>query len=402
MRKKKIWVGSEYYYPDKKASTSYFITKISEALGTVSDVSVFCATKNTKNGRSIRKEKINGVEINRLYSLNLNKNILILRSINFVFLGLSFLHFLFTKVKRGDDILIVTNPAPIIIIAAFIKWLKKCTLSIIVYDIFPENLLGSSIIKKKYFIYKILLGLFNQAYKKADTLISIGDDMSQVLYEKLKNYNGKVVKIPNWAETDTIVCLNKCDNSIIKEYGLNNKLVFGFAGNIGRAQAIPFLIEGIREINKADIHFIFFGGGAMVPFIKEAINKYSLNNITLAGQFTRDKQNLFLNACDVSIVSLNKGMFGLGVPSKTYNILASGRPILLIAEENTEISNLVTRNNIGWHIIPDEITDLKKTIMHIYNNRLEIIEKGSMAKELAFNEYNVERILYKYKVLFRS
>lgn len=41
-------------------------------------------------------------------------------------------------------------------------------------------------------------------------------------------------------------------------------------------------------------------------------------------------------------------MYGLGVPSKTYNILASGRPILFFGPKNSEIDLLVRENGIGY------------------------------------------------------
>lgn len=47
-------------------------------------------------------------------------------------------------------------------------------------------------------------------------------------------------------------------------------------------------------------------------------------------------------------------MYGLGVPSKTYNILAAGKPILYIGEENSEINLLVKENNIGYTFQKEE------------------------------------------------
>lgn len=49
----------------------------------------------------------------------------------------------------------------------------------------------------------------------------------------------------------------------------------------------------------------------------------------------RSQQNDFLNACDIGIVTLNDGMYGLGVPSKSYNIWAAGKPILYIGDDNS-------------------------------------------------------------------
>jgi hypothetical protein len=47
-------------------------------------------------------------------------------------------------------------------------------------------------------------------------------------------------------------------------------------------------------------------------------------------------------------------MFGLGVPSKFYNIVKAGRPVLYFGPKFTEIYNSVNLNSLGLVIDIDE------------------------------------------------
>lgn len=71
-------------------------------------------------------------------------------------------------------------------------------------------------------------------------------------------------------------------------------------------------------------------------------------NVFFHGPYFRSQQNEVLSACDIALVTLQKGMYGLGVPSKTYNILASGRPILFLGPKDSEIDLLVREEGIGY------------------------------------------------------
>jgi len=77
-------------------------------------------------------------------------------------------------------------------------------------------------------------------------------------------------------------------------------------------------------------------------------------------------------------------MYGLGVPSKTYNILASGRPVMYIGPKDSEIDLLVREEGIGYCGWP-ETWDLD-----------ELRAMGKKARALAERDYSEETILKKF------
>lgn len=402
-RKEKIWIVSEYYYPIV-TSTGYYITEIAEYLATKKEnVNVICtdAKYNEKdNFNFIKKEIIKGVEIHRVKSGNIDKNNFIYRIIRLFYSSILLSIKLFNCAKKNDQVLIVTNPAFLVLLMPFVKLFKGINYTILVHDIFPENLVAIEKMKSTSFFYKTLKIAYDYSYSKADTCIAIGRDMKEVLSRKIKK-SSEIIVIPNWSDIEDVFPLKKEVTKLINKYELKNKFVFQFAGNLGHAQGLDNIIEAIKLVKNENIHFLFIGSGAMENYIKDFIESNSLKNVTQLGFQNRSEQNDFLNACDVAIVTLSDGMYGLGVPSKSYNIMASGKPILVIAHEKSEISLCVAENKIGWVVEPENPILLANIFEKIYSEKIENKFKDiGNPRDVAVKYYSKKNILDKFVDLF--
>ncbi len=122
----------------------------------------------------------------------------------------------------------------------------------------------------------------------------------------------------------------------------------------------------------------------------------SLNNVTILPSRPRSEQKLFLNACDVGLVSLIKNMRGVAMPSRTYNFLAAGKPILALTEENSEVARVIEEDRVGWFIPPSEPARLLQIIYEIYDERNFLGEIGKRARKSALDKYSVETAVNKY------
>tara|TARA_B100000579_G_C22843732_1_gene863121 strand:+ start:1149 stop:2354 length:1206 start_codon:yes stop_codon:yes gene_type:complete len=400
MKNNKIWISTEYYYPEYDAASGYFMTGIAESLAKYSkNVSVLCASKNEVDGKNIYREIRNNVEIFRINKVSdkFNKNNLIQRIFKFVIISLKFFYFLFKKVKKNDTLIIVTNPAPLIIISTLIKKLKKCNLIICVHDVFPENLVALNLTKSNSLFYKIVLRLFNYSYSTANLLITCGRDMNDLFKNKI-NSGTKIKFIPNWADTNMISNNKDLGLEILNKFNICNKLVFQFSGNFGRAQGINELLNAACLLKDKRAHFLFFGKGVH----KEKIANTIAHNVTYGGTYLRKDSNIYINACDIAIVSLCKGMKGLGVPSKVYNNLAAGKPILYVGEENSEIAMMIKEYNVGIHVIPDSKEILSGVHKFLTMDPNELNQMSSRARLVAEKKYAKHTILDKYNKLVLS
>lgn len=397
----KIWIVSEYYYPTV-ISTGYYMTSIAEYLALKNrNIHVICtnANYNNTNNQATEKEAIlNNVHIHRVLTGNTNKNRFILRGIGLFWSSLRLFVKLLTKVKKDDKVLVVTNPAFLFLLLPIVKMVRKLKYTILVHDIFPENLAAIGKIRKTCFIYKILKILFDQAYSQAETCVAIGRDMMEVI--KLKTGNrSKIVLIQNWADVTDVFPISKEKTKMINKLHLENKFVYQFAGNLGHAQGLDNIMAAIKMIDNKNLHFLFIGAGAKEEAIRDFIKTNSNTNVTLVGFQNRNEQNDFLNACDVAIVTLNEGMYGLGVPSKSYNIMAAGKPIIIIADKNSEISLCLQEFNLGWVVEPNNPKALCDAFCKIYEDKDLIKAINIRSRQIAETHFAKDIILSKYSEL---
>lgn len=397
----RFWIVSEIYYP-VKTSTGYYVTEIAEYFAQKGmDVHVICTSSNYNKGEessNLMEEIRNGVHIHRVSVLNIDKDNFFKRIIRLLISSFSLFMKSMCQIKRGDRVLIATNPAFLLLAMPIIKGFKGLYYSILVHDVFPENLVAIGKVSTKSIIYKILKRIFDSAYQSADLCLSIGRDMNEILNKKTKGKT-KIEFVPIWSQIDEVEPLKKTESILSNKLNLNNKFVFEFAGNLGHAQGIDNVLKAIDLVNDYNINFLFIGGGAKYETIskRSEINK----KITLIGFQDRSKQNDFLNACDVSIVTLNDGMYGLGVPSKSYNIMAAGKPILLVADSNSEIARCIKEYNIGWIVKPNNPKLLAKTMVQIALEKEEMIKMSKNCRRIAEELFAKNIILEKYYNLLR-
>lgn len=393
--KKKILIITEYFYPSSR-NDAYLVTKIAEAISESSDnVDVICTSILDP------KQELNTIsgEMHRIKSINSISSNIFIKVIKLILITIQLTLKSFITIKKEDKVFTVTNPVFFLPILILLKKIKGFNLTLLVFDIFPENLLATGVLKEKSFLYKNLLKIYNWAYKKVDRVIVIGRDMQDII-EKKTNNNVPILYIPNWCDTNSIKSSLKDKNSIIKKYNLENKIVFSFVGNFGLVQNIENILNATLEVQNDKFIFLFIGDGAMKTSILNFIDKFKCKNIIYAGKYPTEHQNEFLNACDVSIMSLDKKMYGLGVPSKTYYNMAAAKPLLFIGHAESEIAKLIKENDIGWTIETENSTKLANLFDFICESPEQFIPKGLNAREICLNQYSEKIILDRYKKLY--
>lgn len=393
---KKLWIVTELFYPEE-TSTAFILTKIANALSDKFDVNVICGPESY--GRAALEDNpstkllLDGrIKIHRVSNCNLNKDKIFTRLLRFLIIGFKLSFSLWKNAKKQDRVFIVTNPAPLLISVALIKRIKKFPLYILVHDVFPENTIPAGVISSdKTFGYKLLRKCFNWAYKSADCLIVLGRDMRQIMKSKLgKNQNNtKIEIIENWAEND-IAQLNPVNKS--------KNIVIQYAGNIGRVQGLKSFIQQYAEAMNPIVSLELWGDGAMRKELEEYAKENDVQNIFWGGKYSRSQQNEIFGRCEISLVTLSDGMFGLGVPSKSYNIMAASKPILFIGDLESEIAQTVKENNIGFCFAPNDCNGIIAFLKNLGKiSKKELSEMGQRASSLSKTKYSESEILNKFK-----
>ncbi|MDM1283399.1 glycosyltransferase family 4 protein [Acinetobacter towneri] len=342
---KKVLVISEFILPEQN-STGYFWYKIIQKMAQsaiTDDISVIAPV----NEQDVVKYFDKKVNLNLFSSPEYNKNSLASR----VWGQVKQTYLFYKKIKgnlhAGTKIVSGTNPLFLMVLIAILKIFKPFQWHLLVHDVFPQNLVPAGLLKKHSIIYKILNTIFNLIYAQADHIIVIGRDMETILRQK--KYEKAITVIPNWVDFKEIELLNKNNSELIKKLNWEKDIVFQFFGNIGRVQGIDHLIQAIQLVKHPQAKFLFIGGGSAVEVVQSYIeNNQQTNNVAYINELPSSQRSLGLSSCDIAIVTLAEGMFGLGVPSKAYFSMAANRPILAIMDENAEVACMVKEHQIGW------------------------------------------------------
>lgn len=392
---KKILIVTEYFYPND-SSTSFYLTNIAKKLAEKNIVKVICNTNiNDHEDLSIKN-----LHIIRSKEIKLSKNNIISRSLKFLFSSIKLSILVYKNVKENEQVFSVTNPAFIIVFLAILKKMKKFDYTLLVYDVFPENLIAARILEKNSIFYKLIKKIYDWAYFKADRLVVIGRDMEEIIKAKTNNKIPTIL-IENWCNFTKITPTNKSENKILCDLGIVNKKVFLFAGNLGRVQGIQNMLVASELIDNDNFILLFIGDGVMKKDIEEHIEISKKENVMYAGSFPMSEQNIFLNACDVAIVSLSDSMYGLGVPSKFYFNMAAAKPILFIGDENSEIARVIDENEIGWAVENNNSEGLANKFDEILKIPFNVLDDfGLRAREVVAHKYSQETILKKYDELY--
>jgi len=391
----RYWIVSELFYPEE-VSTGYVMTRIAEKINETESVGVICGPSGYQAGVFEAKYKLSeNILIKRVNTPRLNKNNILLRILGFFLLTAGIASKIIINVKRGDKLILVTNPPTLLPVTAFLKKLKRFSFIIIVHDVFPENAVAGGMISEKSYLYKFFLLVFNKSYRVADRLIVVGSDMEELFRKKVGNKK-PITVITNWADHNEVFPIVSSRFAENYNQEAKNKIVIQFAGNIGRVQGLDQLFKLFGKIQNRSWYLVLLGDGAQKNLLESIAAEHNLKNVQFLASRPRTEQNDFLNACDIGLVTLSPGMFGLGVPSKVYNIFSAGKPILYIGDRNAEISRYINENNAGWAFSWDDTNSIIDFFENIDSFVTEIPIKSYNARRLTESRFTKDIILDRY------
>lgn len=399
----RLWVVSELYYPEE-TSTGYYLTRIAEGLADTAEVSVICGQPNySRRGIKAAKREIhNGVEIFRVAGTTLNKNVILFRLINMLTLGVTTFFKAVSSFGRGDSILVVTTPPSMPFIIASAALLRGAGYTLLIHDNYPEILIAAGKADPRGFAVHILDRLNRWLYKHCERIIVVGRDMKLLVESKTRGIPVPIHVIPNWAELEAVEPRPRSQNRTLAELGFMEKFVVLYAGNMGWPNDVETIIEAATKLSSdAEIQFVFLGAGVKRPWIENEIERRQLKNVTLLDPRPREDQIDFLNACDLALVSLVDKMKGVSMPSRTYNILASGKPMLALTDPESELAMVIEEDGAGWHVTPGDVEGFIKALLTVRDDAQDRRSVGENARRSAVEKYSLESAVEAYRqVLF--
>ena len=388
---------SELYHPEE-TSTGWIMTGIAEGLAARFDVRVLCGqpTYSARGTRAPVTEVRHGVEIRRCASSTLDKNKLTRRLLNALTLSASIFFQALRRFRRGDVVLVVTNPPLLPLLMALACRVRGARCLLLIHDVYPEALVATGLLRGGGAGEAVLSRAMRLLYRQMTRVIAIGRDMRALVARKCPEVAGRTVVITNWADTDLVRPRPRADNPLLDSLGLGDKFVLQWAGNMGRTHALEAVVDAAERCRGRDVHFLFAGEGAKKGWLEAEVGRRGLTNVTVIPNQPRAASDVFLNACDVALMAFIEGMAGVSVPSRTYNILASGKPLIAMVDPVTEVAHVIREEGVGWAVPIGDVQGLVAAIDAARSDVAALEAMGRRARSAAEGRYSAATVVAQY------
>jgi len=401
---KKLVFLTQYFPPEMGAPQAriYELAMRLEKMGHT--VSIITAMPNYPTGKifpdySVYKfiqEDMKGLNVLRCWIYPSKSTKFIKRLTNYFSFVFSSMYY-GSKILDKQDFIIVESPPLFLGIAGiYLSWKLKAKMIFNVSDLWPDSAIELGILKNKIFI-KLAKGLENLCYRKAIAITG----QSHTIIEIIKKRTKKPTELISNGVDIEIFSPSKKNIQIKKAYGVDNKLVFVYAGLIGIAQGIGQILDAALQLkNYPDITFLIIGDGPEKENLQNRILSESLTNVIISDPIQKKEMPALLSSMDVAIIPLKMALTG-AVPSKIYEAMASGLPIIFVGEGDGV--RIIHEAQAGITIKPGDIDGLVHSIIELYENinlRQQLGQNGikearKFSRENIANRFNlfIENVL---------
>lgn len=246
-----------------------------------------------------------------------------------------------------------------------------------IQDVFPDVAVETGTISSPKVI---------SAMSKLERFVYDHADLVTVLSEEMQdNVAGKTSSptevIPNFVDTDIFRPQPK-ENSYRAEFGLENKRVVMYCGNVGFSQSIELLADAARHFEGRsgfeDLVFVVNGGGSAIAEVRR--RGAGLSNFKVIPYQPVERVPEVLAAADLHVIPLRSGLAWSSVPSKLYKILAVERPVIASVDAGTEVGRVAVDAGAGVAIAPDQSEPLVQAIERLLQHPETLEEMGRQGR----------------------
>lgn len=256
---------------------------------------------------------------------------------------------------RVDGVLAMSPPLTLGLTGWGMHLARRGPLVFNVQDVFPDVAVEVGAITNLKVI-ALASWLERTTYHRAGAVTVLSEDLRANLVAKVgPAHRGKIRVIPNFVDTEAIRPLDRA-TVYRKELDITpDQTVVLYAGNVGFSQSLHLLVAAAVELrDDPSVVFVVNGGGSALDSIKADVAAGGLANVRFAPYQPRERIAEVLASGDIHLVPLKKGLGRVSVPSKTYSILAAGRPVLAAVDPGTEVPRVLAASEGGLAVPPDD------------------------------------------------
>lgn len=379
----RILIHTDEYYPTC-AACAYRMKVFAERLiAAGNEVTVIASSSNRASGSTgDRAEKIIFAP-----AVRMKKKSTLMRMLNN--LSFAFTSVIASLFAGRADVVITTSPPPLISISGWlIAKLKRAKLVYDVRDIWPDVAVEMKSFSEKSIFYRVFRLITDFMYRHADMVTTVSAGKVRKIRGKLPGLmRDKVVLISNGF--DESVLDDPVDDSVAAEYGLDEGFTCVYIGNIGLAQGLDVMLDIAQNTPHKQARFLLFGTGAEKQRLEARAENAGLDNVRFCGVLPHEKVMSVLRYAKLSFVPLKSSLMKDSVPTKVYEALGVGCPVLLVAEGDA--CDIVNEAGFGRCVSPDEPEKMQTVFDEIIDNYAELESCREKAAGLMREKYSRQR-----------
>lgn len=388
----KILVVSANYYPEPMGVAPICTELCEDLVAQGYEVTVLTAfpsypervVREPYRGKWFLREEINGVKLIRTWMHVRPDPSPFWRT-------LSFSSFLLTSlfgslyVERPDAIVCLSSPMPVGFSAYLLSRRFRCPYLYNAQDLLIEASLQAKLIKPGWLLRR-MYGFERIILHHAAQVTGICEGFRENIAAKGVPLE-KIEVVPNWIDLDFVRPAPRM-NEFRQETGLGERFVFMHAGNVGLIAGHEYVIQAAeRTRHQSEITYVYLGSGLMKPRLEQMVQEKNLDNVRFLPLRPRSEMPQFLPSADCHLVALDQGM-KYSLPSKLATIMAAGRPVIGMMDEETDAAKIIHASGCGLVVPPRNPERLAEAVLHLYAHPQEREQMGLAGRKYAEGHFS--------------
>ncbi len=351
----RILILNEYFYPDV-AATAQHSSDLARALSRDGhQVTVVAGRRGYQmdSRQLLAPEEVwEGVRILRVSSLSLGKSARWRRALHFASLLLAYAWRLLW-LRPHDVVLAMTTPPLMSLLATLFVRMKHGRLCLWMMDLNPDEAVAAGWLKRDGVLHRFLEILLRQSLRRADSIIVLDRFMQKRIEAKGVPARNMIV-LPPWCHDEVVKYNVRGREEFRRKHRLEGKFVVMYSGNHSPCHPLTTLLEAAEELQSgastgSPVVFCFIGGGSTFANVQEFARSKGLRNVVCLPYQPIELLGASLSAADLHVIVMGDPFVGIVHPSKIYNILRTGVPVLYIGPRKSHITEMLPPGEEpGW------------------------------------------------------
>lgn len=363
----RVLLITEYFWPDQ-AGTGRYLGELLEELsrqGAPLEFEVLTSRRLYRSSapRSLPlRETVEGIRVRRIGSLRRGQDRFARRLLaDLVF---SVRAAWATTTTTADCLFVVTNPPLMPLFVAPLAHMRGLPLVYLVHDLYPDVPVALGVWSRRSRFVQLLRTAQTRTLKSACKVVVLGRCMRAYLARWYGLVEADVEFIPHWP-TLVVDPSNGETTSPSWDTSRDTFRVI-YSGNLGRFQDFDTLLDAAERLGaESRIEIRILGRGAREGDLRREIDRRHLTNVTLEDFQNEEAFREELRHAHLGVVTLEPQLEGIGVPSKTYNLLAAGVPLCAVMGSNSEVARIIDEYQCGIRVDHGESDALADAILEL-------------------------------------